>query len=155
MNKRFRGSITVESSLVFSMILIIILMLCILSLYLSDVVSIRAYLQTYVCIEAKGNKSVDVMENEIKNELKNYTYITDITNVNIKKMDDILKLKVDYNLENKIMDIKLNNNIEVTGYIENNREYLVRAKVFIDSIKDFGGINIWIRFIRKMQIIII
>lgn len=148
MNKRFRGSITIEMSYVFPIILIVILIMGILSLYLSDIVSMRAYLQTYICVEVKSDKTEETMENELKNNLKDYTYITKVTDIHVIKEKDILKVKV--NLSSKIMDIILNDSMEVKGYIENNREYLVKTKVFIDSIKGMGGINIWKWFIRKI-----
>ena len=150
MSKRLRGNITIEMSYVFPIIIIIILIMCNLALFLSDIVSMRTYLQNYIFTEAKSNKTEDIMENDLKNKLKSYTYITKITNVNIDKEKEIMKVKVDYNLESKIMDINLSDSIEAEGYIESNREYIVRTKILVDLINDMGGVNIWKRFIKKM-----
>lgn len=140
MNKRFRGSITIEMTYIFTIILMVILIICTLSLYLSDIVSIRVYLQGYVCVEAESNKSEGEMENEIKKELKNYTYIATVTNVDIKKDNDKVKVNVSFNPSIKMININVDDSIEVIGYIENNRKYIVKTKVLIDAIKDMGGI---------------
>lgn len=149
MLNKLRGSITIEMTYIFPIVLMIILILCTLSLYLSDIVSMRAFLQSYVLIEAEGNKTESELEKELKNKLKNYTYITEITSVDVEKENDKLKVNVSYNPSIKILDIKLKDKIEVTGYSENNREYILRSKVFMDVIKDMGGVNIWKWFIRR------
>ena len=150
MLNKLRGSITIEMTYIFPIVLMIILILCTLSLYLSDIVSMRAFLQSYVLIEAEGNKTESELEKELKNKLKNYTYITEITSVDVEKENDKLKVNVSYNPSIKILDIKLKDKIEVTGYSENNREYILRSKVFMDVIKDMGGVNIWKWFIRRI-----
>lgn len=149
MLNKLRGSITIEMTYIFPIVLMIILILCTLSLYLSDIVSMRAFLQSYVLIEAEGKKTESELEKELKNKLKNYTYITEITSVDVEKENDKLKVNVSYNPSIKILDIKLKDKIEVTGYSENNREYILRSKVFMDVIKDMGGVNIWKWFIRR------
>ncbi|MBQ3545506.1 MAG: pilus assembly protein [Lachnospiraceae bacterium] len=149
MLNKLRGSITIEMTYIFPIVLMIILILCTLSLYLSDIVSMRAFLQSYVLIEAEGNKTESELEKELKNKLKNYTYITEITSVDVEKENDKLKVNVSYNPSIKILDIKLKDKIEVTGYSENNREFILRSKVFMDVIKDMGGVNIWKWFIRR------
>lgn len=150
MFNKLRGSITIEITYIFPIILMIILMLCTLSLYLSDIVSMRAFLQGYVLVKAERNKTESELEEELKNKLKNYTYITEITSVDVKKENDKLKVNVSYNPSIKMLDIKIKDKIEVTGYSENNREYILRSKVFMDVIKDMGGVNIWKWFIRRI-----
>ena len=67
MLNKLRGSITIEMTYIFPIVLMIILILCTLSLYLSDIVSMRAFLQSYVLIEAEGNKTESELEKELKN----------------------------------------------------------------------------------------
>ena len=150
MFNKLRGSITIEMTYIFPIVLMIILILCTLSLYLSDIVSMRAFLQGYVLVKAERNKTESELEEELKNKLKNYTYITEITSVDVKKENDKLKVNVSYNPSIKMLDIKIKDKIEVTGYSENNREYILRSKVFMDVIKDMGGVNIWKWFIRRI-----
>ena len=114
-----------------------------MSLYLSDMVSLRVLVQKYAITEVSDRKKEEEIKKEIENELKNYTYITNITGISVKKIQDNLEIEVNFELNNTFLNFKIKDSFNVEMFCENNREYIVKAKNIIDSVKNMGGVIYW------------
>lgn len=137
-NNKLKGSITVEMCIVFPIIVFVIFVLSIASVYYSDVVSARAYLEKKIVRNLEENKDIKDIENEIYNELQSLTIIADFKNLKFYEANNEVRINVDISSKIDLLNIKFNNTIDVKIYEEDNRSYVVKNKVVFDNLQDVG-----------------
>lgn len=137
-NNKLKGSITVEMCIVFPIIVFVMLVLSIASVYYSDVVSVRAYLEKKIVRNLEENKDIKDIENEIYNELQSLTIIADFKNLKFYEANNEVRINVDISSKIDLLNIKFNNTIDVKIYEEDNRSYVVKNKVVFDNLQDVG-----------------
>ena len=87
-------------------------------------------------------KSSDTSENEIYsdyiNRIKSDVIIAKIKSVDIKKDDEKTNIKTSLSFELPIFNIRKSDNINITMYDKDNRMFIVRAKVAMDTVNIAG-----------------
>lgn len=132
--KKYRGSITVEVSMIFPLVLFSVISIIVLVFYLNDVVTARAVAYEYGIISNTSNLSEEEVCEEVYNKLSDITIISDVNNIIVKKLDNKTKIEAEVSMRYKIFNIYKSSKIKVEIYNESNREYIIKAKTAIDIL---------------------
>lgn len=133
--KHLSGSMTVEMSMLFPVIIIVILAIIMFVFYINDVICVRAAAQKYGIISNTDEKSESEIYNEYMKNIKSDVIIAQIRSVDIKKDDEKTNIKTVLGFKLPIFNIRKSDNINVTMYDKDNRSYIVRAKIAMDMIE--------------------
>lgn len=132
--KKYDGSITVEMTLVFPVVLLSIFAIIMLGFYMNDIVCTRGIFQQYGIISNMNDYDEASFRNELTNALSDTLIVSEINNLNINKGKNKTNIEVDIGMDVKFFGIKKVNRIRVEMCNENNREFVTGAKVVIDMI---------------------
>lgn len=132
------GSLTVEMSMLFPIIIMVILTIMMLFFYMNDIICVRAAAQQYGIICNTDEKSENEIYSEYMNRIKADVIIAKIKSVDIKKDDEKTNIKTSMSFELPIFNIRKSDNINITMYDKDNRMFIVRTKVAIDTVNIAG-----------------
>ncbi|MCI5602805.1 MAG: TadE family protein [Lachnospiraceae bacterium] len=132
------GSLTVEMSMLFPIIIMVILTIMMLVFYMNDIICVRAAAQQYGIICNTDEKSENEIYSEYMNRIKADVIIAKIKSVDIKKDDEKTNIKTSMSFELPIFNIRKSDNINITMYDKDNRMFIVRTKVAIDTVNIAG-----------------
>lgn len=132
------GSLTVEMSMLFPIIIMVILTIMMLVFYMNDIICVRAAAQQYGIICNTDEKSENEIYSEYMNRIKADVIIAKIKSVDIKKDDEKTNIKTSMFFELPIFNIRKSDNINITMYDKDNRMFIVRTKVAIDTVNIAG-----------------
>ena len=118
--KHLSGSLTIEMSMLFPIIIMVIV-----------------HKQTdYEW--ASWEKSENEIYSDYINRIKADVIIAKIKSVDIKKDDEKTNIKTSLSFELPIFNIRKSDNINITMYDKDNRMFIVRAKVAMDTVNIAG-----------------
>lgn len=126
------GSFTVEMSILFPVILLVIVAMLSLAIYINDLACIRATVNRYAVSQNNKGKSVDEIIKELQTELESETLIVDIKKIRAENKKSITDIGIDIQFKFGIWKIDKNNAINVSMHTEDAISFIVKAKVFID-----------------------
>lgn len=132
--KRLDGSMTVEMSILFPFITLVIATVILLIFYINDITCIRASAQEYGIISITSEKSEKEICNEIYNSIETETIIANISGINVKKNDEKTTININVTFTLPMFRLVRKDVINVEMYNDNNRKYVINAKVVIDII---------------------
>ncbi len=134
MNKQMSGSMTVEMSMLFPLIIIVISSMLLFAFYMNDIVCVRASAQEYGIIANTSDKSKEDLENEFYDSIKRETIVADIKNVKVNKSSNNVKITTVLSFGLPVFNISRIDEISVIMHEKSNKDYIVYAKVAIDTI---------------------
>ena len=134
--KEYKGSVTIEMSLLFPIVVFVIIVVMLMSFYVSDIVSIRAKIYEYCAMQEESDKTESEIKNELQKKLKDYTIIAEIKSVNVKRKNDKLEMSVKIEYDFGYFNMHNKDTISAVTYSENTRDYIIRQKAIIDAVKD-------------------
>lgn len=134
MNKQMSGSMTVEMSMLFPLIIIVISSMLLFAFYMNDIVCVRASAQEYGIIANTSDKSKEDLENEFYDSIKRETIVADIKNVKVNKSSNNVKITTVLSFGLPVFSISRIDEISVIMHEKSNKDYIVYAKVAIDTI---------------------
>lgn len=132
---RLNGNITLEMSIIFPVVFVVIIFILFIGFYMSDIVCIRAVMQRELIIMSKN----EISEEEIIEDIKSSTIISNIDNVRINKKGNYVYIEGDIYVEFPILSIHKKENIKVGSAIKTNKDYVVSVKVIFDIIDNYGN----------------
>lgn len=138
-NKSYSGSITIEMSMLFPIIILVIFTMMILVFYVNDIICIRASAYKYGILSSTDEKSEDEISKEFMNNIKSEVIIAKIKNIEIEMDNDRTKIKTTIGFELPVFNIVKSDSISVTMYNKDNRKYVVRTKVAMDIVSSRGN----------------
>ena len=107
--KHLSGSLTIEMSMLFPIIIMVVLTIMMLVFYMNDIICVRAAAQQYGIICNTDEKSENEIYSDYINRIKSDVIIAKIKSVDIKKDDEKTNIKI-----NPIIGIE--NNISYPKY---------------------------------------
>jgi hypothetical protein len=128
--EKLKGSITLEMSIVFPIVFVVILLVLLIGFYMSDIVCIRAVMQKEVLMANERN----IEESEIYKEIKDIRILSNIDNILVWEKNNYVYVKVDVSAKFPILNIYKRESIEVNNCKENNKDYVVNTKIIFDII---------------------
>ena len=105
---------------------------------LNDIICVRAAAQQYGIICNTDEKSENEIYSDYINRIKADVIIAKIKSVDIKKDDEKTNIKTSLSFELPIFNIRKSDNINITMYDKDNRMFIVRAKVAMDTVNIAG-----------------
>ena len=136
--KHLSGSLTIEMSMLFPIIIMVVLTIMMLVFYMNDIICVRAATQQYGIICNTDEKSENEIYSDYINRIKADVIIAKIKSVDIKKDDEKTNIKTSLSFELPIFNIRKSDNINITMYDKDNRMFIVRAKVAMDTVNIAG-----------------
>ena len=136
--KHLSGSLTIEMSMLFPIIIMVVLTIMMLVFYMNDIICFRAAAQQYGIICNTDEKSENEIYSDYINRIKADVIIAKIKSVDIKKDDEKTNIKTSLSFELPIFNIRKSDNINITMYDKDNRMFIVRAKVAMDTVNIAG-----------------
>ena len=136
--RQLSGSLTVEISMLFPIIIMVILTIMMIVFYMNDIICVRAASQQYGIICNTDEKSENEIYSEYMNRIKADVIIAKIKSVDIKKDDEKTNIKTSLSFELPIFNIRKSDNINITMYDKDNRMFIVRTKVAMDMVNIAG-----------------
>lgn len=136
--KHLSGSLTIEMSMLFPIIIMVVLTIMMLVFYMNDIICVRATAQQYGIICNTDEKSENEIYSDYINRIKADVIIAKIKSVDIKKDDEKTNIKTSLSFELPIFNIRKSDNINITMYDKDNRMFIVRAKVAMDTVNIAG-----------------
>lgn len=136
--KHLSGSLTIEMSMLFPIIIMVVLTIMMLVFYMNDIICVRAAAQQYGIICNTDEKSENEIYSDYINRIKADVIIAKIKSVDIKKDDEKTNIKTSLSFELPIFNIRKSDNINITMYDKDNRMFIVRAKVAMDIVNIAG-----------------
>lgn len=136
--KHLSGSLTIEMSMLFPIIIMVVLTIMMLVFYMNDIICVRAVAQQYGIICNTDEKSENEIYSDYINRIKADVIIAKIKSVDIKKDDEKTNIKTSLSFELPIFNIRKSDNINITMYDKDNRMFIVRAKVAMDTVNIAG-----------------
>lgn len=127
------GNITIEMSIVFPIILAVIFFILFMGFYMNDIVCIRAVIQKDIILINKN----EMYDEEVVNDIKTAAIISDIENININKKHNNICIEADIKAVFPFFNICKKERVKVSSLIENNKDYVVKAKVVFDIIDNY------------------
>lgn len=128
-----RGNITLEMSIIFPVVLVVLFFILFMGFYMNDILCIRAVMQKDIILINKNEMSGDEMVNDIKTSV----IISDVDNIKISKKDNYISIEADINAKFPFLNICKKETVIVSSLIKNNADYVVKAKVIFDIMADF------------------
>lgn len=132
--KKYNGSITLEMTLVFPIVILSIFAIVILGFYLNDVVCSRAIFQQYGIISNMNEKDEITLKSELQDLINNSLIISKINNLNINREDNKTNIQADISINVNFWGINKVTEINVEIQNTNNKEFVTGAKVAIDIL---------------------
>ncbi len=136
--RNLSGSLTVEMSMLFPIIIMVIFTIMMLIFYMNDIICVRSAAQQYGIICNTDEKSENEIYSEYMNRIKADVIIAKIKNVDIEKDDEKTNIKTSLSFELPIFNIRKSDNINITMYNKDNRMFIVRTKVAMDTVNIVG-----------------
>lgn len=136
--KHLSGSLTIEMSMLFPIIIMVVLTIMMLVFYMNDIICVRVAAQQYGIICNTDEKSENEIYSDYINRIKADVIIAKIKSVDIKKDDEKTNIKTSLSFELPIFNIRKSDNINITMYDKDNRMFIVRAKVAMDTVNIAG-----------------
>lgn len=133
------GSFTVEMSILFPVILLVIVTMISFAFYINDLVCIRATVNRYAAAADNRGKTVDEIIGELQAELEKETLITDIKRIRAEDKKSKTEIGIDIHFKLGFWKIDKNNVINVTMHTEDTVSFIVKAKVFMDIAEYIKG----------------
>ena len=128
--KKYEGNITIEMSLIFPIIIVIIATMIMCSFYRSDLVSIRAVLYKYD-IYGKGT---DEIKNEIYNEICSSVIVAKPRDVVVGNGEEECEIIAKIGYSQGFFNISRDDVIKVKKYQLDNHKFIIKEKVVADTI---------------------
>ena len=139
--KSKNGSITVEMSMLFPVIVIVISSIVFLIFYMNDIVSIRASAQEYGIISNSSNKSENDIYVEFYDSIKTETIIAKINKIEVTKNKEKTKIKTSISFDFLFFNLSRKDEITVNMLNVNNRDYVTQTKVILDIIRNIKNLK--------------
>lgn len=124
------GNITLEMSIIFPVIFVVIIFILFIGFYMSDIVCIRAVMQRELIMINRN----EISEDEAINNIKASVIVSDIDVVKISKKGNYLYVEGDIYFKFPILNIYKKESIKVSSHIQNSKDYVVNMKVVFDII---------------------
>lgn len=133
------GSVTVEMSILFPIILFVILTVLLFTFYVNDIVCIRATVNQYAVIANNLNKTNNDIVKELQEELKEVPLIVKVKEIQADKKENKTKIKVKISFKSGFWNMDRHDTINVTMHSEDNTSFVVKAKVLFDIAEEIKG----------------
>lgn len=133
------GSFTVEMSILFPIILLIIVTMISFAFYINDLVCIRAMVNRYAASTDNRGKTVDEIIRELQTESEHETLIVDIKRIRVENKKGKIEIGIDVHFKLGFWETDKNNVINVTMQTEDTTSFIVKAKVFMDIAEYIKG----------------
>ena len=137
--KQVNGSMTVEMTVIFPLILMTIITLVYMIYYINDIVCTSAILQKYAILSDASNKTEDDIKNEILIKIKNESLIAEIGNIKVNKGEEETNICVEMNFSLGFFGIIRNDKIEIEMVNISTKDYLTTTKAIFDMIRESRG----------------
>lgn len=128
-----KGSITVEMTLIFPIIIMVISLVILFSMYISDVVCVRENLEEYAITNCNIKNTNDSIKSDINKRLKNDTLISKINSIDVNDSKNKKVINVNMVANMIFFNMKFEEEINVKMENKNNKDYLIRVKVITDT----------------------
>ena len=137
--KGIEGSLTVEMSLLFPIIVFVIVSVLLFNLYICDIVGARAYLYQYSITNSCENMEIEEVKQELLQELEKQMLVAKISQIRIQEQQDEWSVSVKTLVDIGFLEIKKESTINYKMQTVDKRSFLVKSKVLIDTIEDVKG----------------
>lgn len=137
--KGIEGSLTVEMSLLFPIIVFVIVGVLLFNFYICDIVGARAYLYQYSITNSCENMEIEEVKQELLQELEKQMLVAKISQIRIQEQQDEWSVSVKMLVDIGFLEIKKESTINYKMQTVDKRSFLVKSKVLIDTIEDVKG----------------
>lgn len=133
------GSFTVELSMLFPIIILVIAAIMVFTLYMNDMVCIRTSVNRYILNVAEQDKTDREIEALLQEKLKNQTLILNVKNVESDELKHKKRISVNVDFKFNFLNIDKRAAITVTTNTGDITSFLRNAKVFMDITENLKG----------------